>query len=463
MKYAIIHAQLGSPEGILDNNQPASHSVAVVGAGPAGLFAARELAEKGVRVALFNRDIKPGGLAEYGIYPEKLRMKAGLRKQFRTILALENVTYFGNVFIGQDADISLDQLRAMGFTAILVTAGAQGTKWLGLPGEDLTGVYHAKDLVYHYNQLPPFSQKVFHIGRRAAIIGVGNVMTDIARFLIKQVKLDEIIVVARRGPGEIKFERNELQEIVANLDIAAFEAEVRRHRFLMLSLKQNPFEPIDFIRSALPKAIPTKSPTRLKLRFLLSPVRILGDENGKVTGLEVENNTLIDRNGSTRARGLNTYETMDVDTVIFAIGDRVDEKLGLPIESNEFSKSPAPRFPIDDNSYELYDPTTGEIIPDIFVAGWSRKASAGLVGIARRDGSLGARAVLKYLETEKPSDSDPIRLVTDHLRLLEKTVVEKENLLRLDEIERAIAAQMNLDEYKFSTNEEMLNVLMQEN
>jgi ferredoxin/flavodoxin---NADP+ reductase len=98
----------------LDIHQPASHSVAIIGAGPAGLFAARELAEKGIRVALFNRDIKPGGLAEYGIYPEKLRMKEGLRKQFRTILANENIAYFRNIFIGKEGDISLDQLRANG-------------------------------------------------------------------------------------------------------------------------------------------------------------------------------------------------------------------------------------------------------------------------------------------------------------------------------------------------------------
>jgi ferredoxin/flavodoxin---NADP+ reductase len=462
MKCDIIHEQLGSPEGNLEIHQPASHSVAVVGAGPAGLFAAKELAEKGVNVALFNRDIKPGGLAEYGIYPDKLRMKEGLRKQFRTILGLNRVTYYGNVSIGQDADITLDQLRAMGFKAILVTAGAQGTKWLGLPGEDLNGVYHAKDLVYHYNHLPPFSQKVFHIGRRAAIIGVGNVMTDIARFLIKQAEVKEIIVVARRGPGEIKFERNELQEIVANLDMQDFEVEVRRNRFLMLSLKQDPFEPIQFVRSALPKATPNNSKTRLVIRFLLSPMRIIGDEDGKVIGLEVENNTLVERNGNLHARGLGTYKVLDVDTVIFAIGDRVDEKLGLPIEQNEFSKSPAPRFPIDGNSYELYDPNTGEVIPDVFVAGWSRKASTGLVGVARRDGNLGARAVLQYLETMPPSDEDPIRQIKDYLRQLDKMVVEKQDLLRLYEIERDKAAQLNVDEFKFATNEEMLGVLMKE-
>jgi ferredoxin--NADP+ reductase len=115
--------------------------VAVIGAGPAGLFGARELANQGASVVLFNRDIKPGGLAEYGIYPTKYVMKAGLRKQFRQVLELPNIHYFGNIIIGEQGDLRLDDLRKLGFQAILVSAGAQGAKWLGLPGENLEGVF----------------------------------------------------------------------------------------------------------------------------------------------------------------------------------------------------------------------------------------------------------------------------------------------------------------------------------
>ena len=110
--------------------------VAVIGAGPAGLFGARELANLGARVVLFNRDIKPGGLAEYGIYPNKHTMKNGLRKQFRQIIDLPNLDYYGNVTIGAQGDLTLDDLRAMGFQAILVTAGGllvRGSEsgWIG--------------------------------------------------------------------------------------------------------------------------------------------------------------------------------------------------------------------------------------------------------------------------------------------------------------------------------------------
>ncbi len=140
---------------------------AVVGAGPAGLFGARELARQGAQVVLFNRDIKPGGLAEYGIYPTKHTMKVGLRKQFNQVLEHPNIDYFGNISIGTNGDLSLDDLRNLGFQAILVTAGAQGAKWLGLPGEDLKGVYQAKDVVYFYNKLPPNSQKSTALGNAA--------------------------------------------------------------------------------------------------------------------------------------------------------------------------------------------------------------------------------------------------------------------------------------------------------
>ena len=123
--------------------------VAVIGAGPAGLFGAFELASQGAEVVIFNRDIKPGGLAEYGIYPSKYRLRQGLRAQFRTILSMQGIDYFGNVTIGDHADISLKELPQLGFHAVLVTAGAQGIKWLGIPGERGEGVYHAKEIVYH--------------------------------------------------------------------------------------------------------------------------------------------------------------------------------------------------------------------------------------------------------------------------------------------------------------------------
>lgn len=439
-------------------DEQAKHLVAVIGAGPAGLFAARELAAAGVEVVIFNRDIKPGGLAEYGIYPEKHKIKEGLRNQFHQILAMPNIRYYGNVNISQLSDLRLADLQWLGFQAILVAAGAQGTKWLNMPGEHLRGVYHAKEVVYHYNDLPPYSQNQLHLGRRVAIVGVGNVMTDIARYLITRRKVDEVIAIARRGPAEVKFDKKELEAIVYNLDIGDFDAEMERVSGMMLALGQEPAIASAFIHSTCQKAEPTASKTRFKLRFLKSPVRILSTARGSVAGLELESNTLVMDENEVKARSTGQRSVLDVDSVIFAIGDKVDDQLGMPVRGSEFVKNPNPRFPVEGVSYEV-DSKSGSGLDHIFVAGWSRQASTGLVGIARRDGVNGARAVLQFLQTLPKLDALPLDEIETRLHHLRKPVVSASDLLKLLAAEKLEAEDRGLETFKYSTNEEMLKVM----
>jgi len=425
--------------------------VAVIGAGPAGLFGARELANLGARVVLFNRDIKPGGLAEYGIYPNKHTMKNGLRKQFRQIMDLPNMDYYGNVTIGAQGDFTLDDLRAMGFQAILVTAGAQGTKWLGLPGEDLEGVYHAKDVVYFYNNLPPYTQKSFLFGKRCAVIGAGNVMLDITHYLARELKVDEVVAVVRRGPAEVKFDKKEMEYVVANLDQAALDAEITRVTPIMEAVHQDPAAARAAILEALPKALPKVSDTRFRFEFLASPVQMIGDENGRVKHVELEDNILVEANGDTKAKSTGHKRLLDVETVIFAIGDKVDDTFGLPVEWNEFVKNQSPRFPIDGISYESpYD--------DVFVGGWSRQASSGLVGYARKDGTNAAKAVWQFLQTQKTVEPN-IEVVAERVKKLGKPIVVKEDVKKLEAIELAEAQKQGLEAFKFSTNDEMLQAM----
>ena len=443
------------------NQEKGAFTAAVIGAGPAGIYAARQLALAGVRVALFNRDIKPGGLAEYGIYYDKCKMKDGLRKQFRQILENPDIEYFGNVTISKASDLSLEELNRLGFQAIMVTAGAQGTKWLGLPGENLKGVYHAKDIVYHYNKLPPYGTQEFAVRGRVALVGVGNVMMDIAHWAIRDLKVDEVIAVARRGPAEVKFTKKEMEYIAANLDLAALDQEFRRVAPLMEEIGQDVQASKEYILSGLPKADPPVSKTRFRFDFLASPTQIIGGTDGKVSGLEVEDTRLVLKDGDTKARGLGNRRVLDVDSVIFCIGDRVDEEFGLPVQWNEFVKNPKPRFPIDDKSYEAFDPEKQAAIEGVFVAGWSREASSGLVGIARKDGENGAKAMLQYLETIEP------RFTSDQLfaRLkmalsgCGKRVITKEDAIKLETVEQAIAQDKGLEEFKFASNEEMLKAI----
>jgi ferredoxin--NADP+ reductase len=421
--------------------------VAVIGAGPAGLFGARELANLGARVILFNRDLKPGGLAEYGIYPNKHTMKEGLRKQFRSVIDNPNIDYYGNVTVGAQGDLSLDDLRGLGFDAILVTAGAQGTKWLGLPGEELEGVYHAKDVVYAYNKLPPYAQKQFRFGRRCAIVGAGNVMMDIAHYLIREKKVEEVISIVRRGPAEVKFDKKEMEHIIANLDLDALDEELARSTPIMQAVDQDPAAARASILESLPKAEEKTSETKFRFEFLASPIQMFG-ENGLLTQLEIEDNILILQDGETKARGTGNKRCIDVETIIFAIGDKVDASFGLPVERNEFVKSREPNFPVDDVSYE----TTTE---GIFVGGWSRQASSGLVGYARKDGTHAAKSVWQYLQTKSPNRTGA-DAITARLLALSKPVINKDDIKRLEAAEAAEAQKRGLLEFKFASNEEML-------
>lgn len=435
--------------------------VAVIGAGPAGLFAARKLAENGARVALFNRDIKPGGLAEYGIYPDKLKMKQGLRNQFAGILAHPNVTYFGNVSVCSGGSIVVEDLLTAGFQAVLVATGAQGTKWLRLPGENLPGVYHAKEIVYHYNLLPPYSQKKYLLGKRVAVVGAGNVMMDIARYLIRERKVEEVVSVVRRGPAEVKFSKQEMEALAANLDLAALEAEFARVGPLMQAVGQDVAAARAAFTDALPRALPPVSSTRFRFEFLASPVRVMGDWLNGVSGLKVEENTLVAVDGTVKARGTAQTRQIEADTVIFAIGDTVDRDFCIPVFNDAYVAHKVPRFPVEGISFEAFDPDSNQPIEGVFLAGWARQASTGLVGYARKDGELAASAVLQYLQTLPPlPDVDGIaqrfaaRLLETHTR-----VVCREDLLRLEAAEQARAAELGLPVFKFASNDEMFAVM----
>lgn len=445
----------------MTNDLPKRHQVVVIGAGPAGLFAARQLALQGAHVVLLNRDIKPGGLAEYGIFHNKYKMKDGLRKQFRQILELPGIDYYGNIRVGLSSGLSLEDLHRMGFQAVLVTVGAQGTKWLGLPGEELHGVYHAKDIVYHYNKLPPQSTQEFLIGKKVAIVGVGNVMMDIAHWLIREKQVDEVVAVARRGPAEVKFSKKEMENIARNLDLDHLNREFERVKPIMQAIGQDVEAAHDFILSGLPKALEPVSRTRFRLDFLASPTRLLGDPEGRVCGLEVEDTTLVPQNGDTKARGLGTKRVIEADTVIFCIGDRVDDDFGLPVQWNEFVKNPKPAYPINDLSYEAFDPQLGQAINGVFVAGWSREASSGLVGVARKDGENGANAILEYLKT-KPANVDEallMQMLHQKFSSLGNPEITKEQVWKLESNERNVAERLGVEDFKYKTNAEMLEVI----
>lgn len=436
-----------------------THQVAVIGAGPAGLYAAQKLSAQGYGVAIFNRDIKPGGLVEYGIFLDKHKIKNGFRAQFRQILDLENISYFGNVTVGKNGKVSIEDLLQWGFSAVLVTCGAQGTKLINLPGETLKGVYHAKDLVYHYNQLPPFSEHHFEIGKKVMIVGAGNVMTDIAHYLLQYRHVEEIVVVIRRGPDEVKFDQKEMLPIIAYLDLDDFKAEMNRVSPAMLAIGQDPKAAEHWILAGLVKACSKEHEGRILLRFLQSPKEILADSNGSVATVRLEHNQLQRDEETVKASGTGEFSQLDVDTVIFAIGDSVNDDLNLPMRQNEITRASHPRYQVEGITFEVGNPSTGDPLPGVFYAGWSRNPSTGLAGIARRDGVFAATAITELLVSKESNSSisaDDLHRRLDDLHI---NYVMKEKLKRLEMEEAAQAEKLGLEEFKFSTNEEMLNAM----
>jgi ferredoxin--NADP+ reductase len=276
-------------------------------------------------------------------------------------------------------------------------------------------------------------------------------MIDIAHYLIREQKVEEVIAIVRRGPAEVKFDKKEMEYVIANLDVEALDAEIRRVTPIMQAVNQDPAAARAAILEALPKALPKVSDTRFRFEFLASPVQMFGDAEGNLVAVEVEDNILVEKDGETKARGTGNKRRIEVETVIFAIGDKVDESFGLPVEWNEFVKNENPRFPIEGNSFETP-------FEDVFVGGWSRKASSGLVGYARKDGTNASKAVWQYLQTKQPVEPNMDALF-ERIRSLGKPVVTKDDIRKLEAAEAAEAQKRGLEAFKFDSNEEMLQAM----
>ena len=453
-----------------------SYNVAMIGAGPASLYGAAKLASEGHNVVILNRDIKHGGLAEYGIYLNKYKMKRGLRKMFARILSDERVHYYGNVTVGNQGSLSLEDVQGLGFDATIVAVGAQGTKWLDLPGERAPGVYHAKDLVYHYNRLPPFSEQDFAIGSRVVVVGFGNVELDIVHWLVCEKKVEEVTLVARRGPAERACTPKELKLVSGAMDLDALREEFARVGENLTSLGQDVEAEFEAFTKYATEPLETESPTRLNARFLRSPARIeIDEETGHVTGLTCDITRMTpprQEGGRPGVEKLGEQETIVCDTVVFAIGDSIEPSIGLPLEpkwKSTFATVPEPwEGNPDAPRYMVHDPERDEPVWGTFVVGWARKASDGLVGKARADAETGVKEVVAYLEGAfaRGPEGEPVAIEALTARLEELlqergiSFVDYDAVKAIEAREALLAKEHGVQEYKFASNKEMLGLLL---
>lgn len=443
----------------------AAHVIIVAGAGPAGMAVAGTLAKAGHEVIILNRDVKFGGLAEYGIFPSKLKLRGGLKKQYWELLEQENVHYFGNVSIGTAKDLSVADVRGLGASAVVFSIGAQGTKAIGVEGDAAAGVFHAKDVVYHFNRLPGFGDRPFDVGRHVAVIGAGDVMVDIAHWLTRYKKVERVTAIVRRGPAERKYNPKEIRAVCANMDVEDITKEMERIKDRLIAVGQKPDEVLKGLVGEFTKCEPKNSDAKMSFKFLASPKRILVDGNNRVRGLEMEDNKLEPKGDDTAAVGLKQFYEFPCDSVVFAVGDRVDETVGLPYKSGVFVTNPnKTNNDPDDALFQAYDESTGKVLDGVFLAGWARKASEGLVGVAKRDGDWCAEVVGRYLLT-KPAMSNPASVLEKlqaMLRERKSHPVGVKGLRALDAAERACQAKDNcIGEFKFATNQEMLRLIEQ--
>lgn len=439
-----------------------SQVIIVVGAGPAGMAVASTLAKAGHEVIVLNRDIKFGGLAEYGIFPAKLKLRGGLKKQYWELLQQPNVHYFGNVTIGNGKDLTVDDLRGLGANAIVFSSGAQGTKSIGVEGDSAQGVFHAKDVVFHFNRLPGYGDRPFEMGKHVGIIGVGDVMVDIARWLINYKKVERVTAIARRGPVERKYNPKEIRSVCSNMDLEGIAAEFVRIKDRLTAVGQNADAVHKGLTDEFTKCEPKVSDTKMGFRFLASPKRILVDAHNRVRGLELEENKLEPKGDDTAAVGLKQSYEFACDSVVFAVGDKVDATLGLPYKNGVFVTNPnkTGNDP-DDALFQAYDETTGQVIDGVFLAGWARKASEGLVGIAKRDGDWCAEVVSRYLAAKTPVNA---KVVLDKLTTILKAhkshPVDVKGLRVLESIEKQHQGETDcIGEFKYASNREMIELI----
>jgi ferredoxin--NADP+ reductase len=440
-----------------------SHVIIVAGAGPAGMAVASSLSKAGHEVIILNRDIKFGGLAEYGIFPSKLKLRGGLKKQYWELLERPNVHYFGNVSIGNGKDLTVEEVRNLGASAVVFSIGAQGTKAIGVEGDSAQGVFHAKDVVYHFNRLPGFGDRPFDMGKHVAVIGAGDVMVDIAHWLIRYKKVERVTAIVRRGPAERKYNPKEIRAVCANMDVDGIAKEVARIKDRLAAVGQKADEVLKALTDEFTKCEQTVSETKMAFKFLASPKRILVDGNNRVRGLEMEDNKLDPKGEDTVAVGLKQYYEFPCDAVVFAVGDKVDETVGLPYKSGMFITNPnkTGNDP-DDALFQAYDETTGKIVDGVFLAGWARKASEGLVGIAKRDGDWCAEVVNRYLAPKPPGNHS--KIVLDKLKTFlndrKSHPVDVKNLRALEAAEKAHKSATDcIGEFKYASNQEMIELI----
>jgi ferredoxin--NADP+ reductase len=366
--------------------------VAVVGSGPAGFYAADALLKSEdpvVEVDVIDRLPTPWGLVRLGVAPDHENIKA-VSRAFEKIAARPGFRFFGNVEVGSTVSHE-DLLRV--YDAVVYTVGAQTDRRLGIPGEDLPGSWAATEFVAWYNGHPDFQDREFDLSHeRVVVIGNGNVAIDCARMLaltaeelaptdttheaidaINAAGVREILMLGRRGPVQAAFTPPELKELgeLAGADVLVDPADLELDEASERELdadRERARRNFELLEEYAGRA-PEGKPRRIVLRFLVSPLAILGDD--RVEGVEIVRNELVEEQGRIVARPTGETEVIPAGLVLRSVGYQGVALPGVPFDERSGT------IPNDRGRVEGSERT--------YAAGWIKRGPSGVIGTNKKD------------------------------------------------------------------------------
>lgn len=373
----------------LQLDQPQPLRVAIVGSGPAGCYAAEALLNRkglDVDVHVFERLPAPWGLVRYGVAPDHPTTKA-VAAQFTKMATRNGLSMHLNVAVG--THLSHDELLAH-HHAVVYASGAAHDRQLSITGEDLPGSHSATDFVGWYNGHPDHARHTFDLrGERAVIVGNGNVALDVARMLtlpadaltgtdiaehalraLTDSAVTEVVVLGRRGAQHASFTTAELLALnnCEGIDVMVDDAATLPHPDQIV-------DPLIKLKVEILHEIgaqePSGAPKRIRLRFLASPVEVLGTD--RVAAIQVaRNDTITDASGIVRAQSTGDTTTIECGLLLRSVGYRAAPLPGLPFDKNTAT--------LPNTEGRVIDPAAGTPVAGVYAAGWLKRGPSGGIG-----------------------------------------------------------------------------------
>lgn len=446
--------------------------VAIIGAGPAGFYAAEGLIKnlEQVSVDIIEALPTPYGLVRYGIAPDHQKIKS-VSKLYERTASDPRVNLLANVSFG--SDISLAEINKH-YDAVVFTTGASSDRSLGIKGESLAGSMSATNFVAWYNGLPAYKDFISSLDAKAvAVIGVGNVAVDVVRILAKSVdelattditnhslevlknsKVKDIYMIGRRGPVQAKYTTKELRELGELLNADVF---VDKEDLALDEESQKLANEVRAISIQLTELgnyaerEPEGKARRVHIKFLASPTEIKG--NDKVEAIVLEKNRLEPTpSGYINAVGTGQYETLPVDMVLRSVGYR-----GVKLPDVSFDEK---RGIIPNDDGRVLSEANGEIVKGQYVAGWIKRGPSGVVGTNKADAVITIKNLIEdFSNTQLDADTNKSPEAVRKL-LADKnvTVVSFEEWKKLDDFEIAQGEKQGRPRVKVVDTNEMVKI-----